>query len=99
MTGRSATGRGHQLWMSMRRSPWRNSPHHEGSIVASIQGAVVGNEVEVDHSFSRRRALIPDLQSGIREQVDKLSNKPLQRTWAFQLLVDGQRAGAARLNR
>ena len=97
--GRSATGHGHQLWMSMCLAHWQSSPHHEGSFVASIEGAVVGNEVEVDHSFSRRRALIPDLQSGIREQVDKLSNKPLQRTWACQLSVRVQRAGAARLNR
>ena len=99
MTGRSATGRGHQLWLSTRRFHWRNSPHHEGSFVASIEGAVVGNEVEVDHSSSRRWDSIPDLKSEIREQVDKLSNKPLQRTWAFQLSVEGQRAGAARLGR
>ena len=29
-TGRSATGPGHQLWMSMCRAHWQSSPHHEG---------------------------------------------------------------------
>ena len=87
------------MWMSMRRSHWRNSPHHEGSIVASIEGAVAGNEVEVEVSVSRRRDLPGDLGTGFSRKVDKLSNKPLQRTWAYQLSVGVQRAGAARLHR
>ena len=67
--------------------------------MASLEGAVVGNEVEVENSASRRSDFSEDLETEFSEQVDKLSNKPLQRTWACQLSVDGQRAGAARLNR
>jgi len=60
---------------------------------------VVGNDVEVEVSVSRRRDLPGDLGTGFSRKVDKLSNKPLQRTWAYQLSVGVQRAGAARLNR
>ncbi len=67
--------------------------------MASAEGAVVGNDVEVEDSASMRNDLAGDLGTVISKQVDKLSNKPLQRTWACQLSVDGQRAGAARLNR
>jgi hypothetical protein len=67
--------------------------------VASVEGLAVGNEVEVENSASRRIDLGKDLGTGFCRQVAKLSNKPLQRTWAYQLSVDGQRAGAARLNR
>ena len=80
-------------------SLWRNSLHHEGSSVASVEGVVVGNDVEVEDSASKRSDLPGDLGTAISKQVDKLSNKPLQRTWACQFSVDGQRAGAARLYR
>ena len=83
----------------MRRSHWRNSLHHEGSIVAGVQCVVVGNDLEFEDSASRRSDLSGDLGRAISKQVDKLSNKPLQRTWACQLSVGVQRAGAARLSR
>ena len=60
---------------------------------------MVGNEVEVEDSVSKRINLPGDQGTGFSRQVDKLSNKPLQRTWAYQLSVGVQRAGAARLNR
>ncbi len=61
VTGRSATGRDRQLWLSTCRSNWRNSPHHEGSIVARVEDVVVGTEVVVENSASRRNNLDPDL--------------------------------------
>jgi len=67
--------------------------------VVIVEGVVVGDDFEVEDLASRRRDLSGDLRTAISKQVDKLSNKPLQRTWACQLSVDGQGAGAARLNR
>ena len=58
----------------------------------------MGDELEVGYSASRRIDLATVLESGFSEQVDKLSNRPLQLTRACHLSVDGQRAGAARLD-
>ena len=67
--------------------------------MAGVGGAVVGYDVEVEDSASWRNHISGNLGTAISKQVDKLSNKPLQRTWACQLSVGVQRAGAARLNR
>jgi hypothetical protein len=57
----------------MCRSHWRNSSHFEGSIVASVEGVVVGDELEVENAASRRIDLPEDLESGFSKQVAKLS--------------------------
>ena len=59
---------------------------------------MVGDELEVENSASKRSDPAKDLEAAFSNQVAKLSNKPLQLTRACQLSVDGQRAGAARFD-
>ena len=55
-------GRGWQLGKSICPAHRRDSCHLEGSIEASVECLVVGNEVVVVSSASRRRDLVEDLE-------------------------------------